>query len=85
MDGFHGIPQGGGPGGAAWLEFRLMADPLKEGLHTAGSPATSPLLSYDIVSANDSPERDPRDWVVEGLSLQDELAGRAWEFFCVCV
>eukprot|EP00983_Pelagomonas_calceolata_P133573 1161975-Pelagomonas_calceolata.AAC.12 len=60
--------QGGGLGGSAWLEFRFM-DP--EG---ASAQTSSPLLSYDIVSANDSPERDPRDWVVEGLSLQDEQA-----------
>ncbi|KAF5839392.1 hypothetical protein DUNSADRAFT_963 [Dunaliella salina] len=69
---------GGGLGGSAWLELRLM--------DTQGALASSPLLSYDIVSANDCPERDPRDWVVEGLSLQDEQAGNladAWQILDV--
>lgn len=25
------------------------------------------LVAYDLVSANDSPERDPASWVLEGL------------------
>ncbi|GAX78680.1 hypothetical protein CEUSTIGMA_g6118.t1 [Chlamydomonas eustigma] len=47
---------GGGLNGSSWLEYRMLND------------STATLAAYDIVSANDSPERDPCSWVLEGLS-----------------
>lgn len=55
---------GGGTSGTSWLEYRL--------------PRSAPcvvLLQYDLVSANDSPERDPYEWCVEGLVEAKEAAG----------
>lgn len=36
------------------------------------------VVAYDVVSANDSPERDPRDWTVEGVAAEDEGATGGW-------
>ena len=47
---------GGGSGGSAFLELRLLA----------GQPPAV-VATYDLVSANDCPERDPSSWVLEGL------------------
>lgn len=56
---------GAAGGGSAWLEYRL-------------PPSTAPaaVLRYSLTSADDAPERDPRDWALEGLPA-DEQAGSA--------
>ena len=58
---------GGGQGGTAWLEYR----------RPPGTTTRAPLLltHYDMVAAEDCPERDPRDWVIEGVTEEDEAAG----------
>ncbi|WIA31328.1 hypothetical protein OEZ86_002229 [Tetradesmus obliquus] len=45
---------GGGAGGTAWLEYRLL--PGQEALV---------LSHYDVMAADDCPERDPADWILE--------------------
>lgn len=45
---------GGGEGGSAWAEYRLLQEQ---------EPAW--VVSYDLVSAEDCPERDPSAWVLE--------------------
>ncbi|WOK99710.1 hypothetical protein Cni_G08422 [Canna indica] len=52
------------PNGAkgCWLIYKVPDDQLYE------------LLSYDFLSANDAPERDPMDWIVEG----SEDGGSSW-------
>lgn len=47
---------GAGSGAAAWLEGAATA-PL----------VGARLVGYTLVAAGDAPERDPRDWVLEGL------------------
>jgi len=44
----------GGPGGQGWVEYRLLAS----------QPPVS-LAGYDVISAEDCPERDPVEWVLE--------------------
>lgn len=56
---------GAAGGGSAWLEYRLPP-----------SAAPAAVLRYALTSANDAPERDPRDWALEGLPADDE-AGSA--------
>ncbi|KAK9846350.1 hypothetical protein WJX81_002052 [Elliptochloris bilobata] len=51
---------GAAGGGTAWLEYIL--PPGRE-------PAA--VLRYVLTSANDAPERDPRDWKLEGLPAND--------------
>ena len=46
---------GGGNGGQAWLEYALSA-----------TSAPVVIASYTLTSANDFPERDPRNFVLEG-------------------
>ena len=56
---------GAAGGGSAWLEYRL--------------PPSTPIaavLRYALTSADDAPERDPRDWALEGLPA-DKVAGSA--------
>ena len=53
--------RGGGGGGSSWLEFRLLS----------GSPPAI-VATYDLVSGNDCPERDPCDWVLEGMTAQGD-------------
>ena len=48
---------GAGEGGSAWVEYRLLGE---------GAAASATLLRYDLVSAEDCPERDPSTWVLEG-------------------
>eukprot|EP00798_Chlamydomonas_sp_ICE-L_P028247 gene28247-31351_t len=55
---------GGGASGTAWLEWRAMK----------GKPALE-IISYDLVSANDGPERDPASWVLEGVMEKEERKG----------
>ena len=59
---------GGGSGGSAFLELRLLA----------GQPPAV-VATYDLVSANDCPERDPSSWVLEGLleGVEAPTAGTA--------
>lgn len=45
---------GGGAHGTAWVEYRLLHE----------QPAVC-LTNYDLVSANDCPERDPAHWLLE--------------------
>ena len=52
---------GGGMQGSAWLELRLL-----EGT----APAV--VVAYDVASANDCPERDPCDWVLEGIVAEGD-------------
>lgn len=47
----------GAGGKTTWLEYALAAD----------LPAVA-LQSYTLTSANDFPERDPRDFVLEGVA-----------------
>ncbi|PNH04759.1 Uroporphyrinogen decarboxylase 2, chloroplastic [Tetrabaena socialis] len=54
-----------GPGGSSWVEYRLPLD--LQAVVVAG---------YELVSANDSPERDPAAWRLEGVSQEDYTAGR---------
>ncbi len=60
---------GGGNGGTAWLEYRL-------------PPTAPPLMisSYQLMSAKDAPERDPRDFVLEGVpeSSRGDPHGPTW-------
>lgn len=48
---------GGGQQGAAWAEYRLL-------------PGRDPVVisHYDVISAEDCPERDPCDWVLEAAA-----------------
>lgn len=46
---------GGGSSGCSWLEYRLLAQ-----------QPDAVVTHYDIVSADDCPERDPFSWVLEG-------------------
>jgi peptide-N4-(N-acetyl-beta-glucosaminyl)asparagine amidase len=55
---------GGGVGGSSWIEFRLPKD----------VPALT-LAHYDLVSANDSPERDPFSWQLLGLVEESDGSG----------
>lgn len=55
---------GGGVAGTAWLELRLLGRPLC-------------VLHYDVVSANDCPERNPCSWVLEGLEEGEGQQGAA--------
>lgn len=52
------------PNGAkgCWLIYKVMGDQVYE------------LCSYELMSANDAPERDPKDWVVEG----SDNGGSSW-------
>ncbi len=68
---FDGDPQtkwldvgGGSPGQATWLEAAL--------LPTSSPPDCATLTSYSLVSANDAPERDPADFVLEGCCAGSE-------------
>lgn len=45
---------GAGPAGSAWAEYRLLP---------SQDPVT--ITHYDVISAEDCPERDPCDWVLE--------------------
>ncbi|KAG2496548.1 hypothetical protein HYH03_005371 [Edaphochlamys debaryana] len=56
---------GGGRGGSTWLEYRLTTD----------LPAAV-VGAYELVSANDSPERDPAAWRLEGVTQADFEQGR---------
>ncbi|KXZ54930.1 hypothetical protein GPECTOR_3g100 [Gonium pectorale] len=56
---------GGGSGGSSWVEY-LMPNDL---------PPVS-LSCYELISANDSPERDPAAWRLEGVTEADWRAGR---------
>ena len=56
---------GAAGGGSAWLEYRLPP-----------SSAPAAVLRYALTSADDAPERDPRDWALEGRPADDE-AGSA--------
>ncbi|GFR48158.1 hypothetical protein Agub_g9993, partial [Astrephomene gubernaculifera] len=56
---------GGGAGGCSWVEYRIPLD----------MPPVC-LSSYELVSANDCPERDPADWRLEGVTEADFAAGR---------
>ncbi|PWA80807.1 peptide-N-glycanase 1 [Artemisia annua] len=53
------------PNGAkgCWLIYKAMGDQLYE------------LCSYELMSANDAPERDPKNWVVEG----SDDCGSSWK------
>eukprot|EP00878_Enallax_costatus_P017911 GHUV01018833.1.p1 GENE.GHUV01018833.1~~GHUV01018833.1.p1 ORF type:complete len:372 (+),score=127.89 GHUV01018833.1:691-1806(+) len=51
---------GGGVGGEAWAEYRLLPS----------QPAVV-VTHYDIISAEDCPERDPCDWVLECVPVQE--------------
>lgn len=53
---------GGGAGGSAWVEYRLLPDQ---------DPVV--ITHYDLVAGEDCPERDPCDWVLEAAS--DVAAG----------
>jgi hypothetical protein len=55
---------GGGLHGAAWLEYRLL--PQQE-------PAV--VTHYDLVAADDSPERDPCHWLLECMPERPSAAG----------
>ncbi len=55
---------GAAGGGTAWLEYRL----------PPGAPAAT-VLRYALTSADDAPERDPRDWTLEGLLDDGEASG----------
>ena len=55
---------GGGAAGTAWLELRLLS-----------GKAPAVVAAYDVASANDCPERDPCDWVLEGI-IEGEVGGR---------
>ncbi|EFJ50495.1 hypothetical protein VOLCADRAFT_103955 [Volvox carteri f. nagariensis] len=54
-----------GPGGSSWVEYRLPTD--REPVVVVG---------YELVSANDCPERDPAEWRLEAVTEQDFTAGR---------
>jgi peptide-N4-(N-acetyl-beta-glucosaminyl)asparagine amidase len=58
FDGVH-TTKWGEPKGAmgGWIEYRLVCD---------CSTSAEMLVGYQITSAEDSPERDPWNWVVEG-------------------
>ncbi|GLC33910.1 hypothetical protein PLESTB_000816900 [Pleodorina starrii] len=60
---------GAGPSGSSWVEYRMPTD-----------RQAVVLYGYELVSANDSPERDPADWLLEGVTEQDFTEGRrdAW-------
>eukprot|EP00775_Hariotina_reticulata_P007406 gene7406-7615_t len=45
---------GGGPHGSAWAEYRLLP-----------GPAAVVITHYDLIAAEDCPERDPCSWVLE--------------------
>jgi peptide-N4-(N-acetyl-beta-glucosaminyl)asparagine amidase len=51
---------GGAAGGTSWIEYKLLAD----------CPAAV-VAMYDLISANDCPERDPCKWVLEGVTEAD--------------
>lgn len=55
---------GGGRDGSSWLEYRLLS---------GARPVE--VAVYDVVSANDCPERDPADWVLEGAADAGEDVG----------
>lgn len=71
---------GGGVGGSSWLEYRLLQ---------SQQPAV--VVAYDLCSANDSPERDPCAWVLEGLVEEAGAAAAGAETFerfgasCMCL
>eukprot|EP01025_Chloroclados_australasicus_P041247 TRINITY_DN4355_c0_g2_i2.p1 TRINITY_DN4355_c0_g2~~TRINITY_DN4355_c0_g2_i2.p1 ORF type:complete len:640 (-),score=45.23 TRINITY_DN4355_c0_g2_i2:272-1933(-) len=52
---------GGGQSGSAWVEYRLR-DSAKEVV----------IVNYNVVSANDSPERDPCDWSLFTISSDSQ-------------
>lgn len=65
---------GGAVGGTAWVEYRLL-------------PSQDPrvVTHYDITSAEDCPERDPCEWIVECLPIEEgsssssgSAAGGGW-------
>ncbi|KAG2432742.1 hypothetical protein HYH02_012876 [Chlamydomonas schloesseri] len=56
---------GGGVGGSSWAEYRIPLD----------RPAVV-VSGYELVSANDCPERDPAAWRLEGVAQADFEAGR---------
>ncbi|GIL60556.1 hypothetical protein Vafri_15101 [Volvox africanus] len=60
---------GAGPGGSSWVEYRM---PIDRQAVVVGD--------YELVSANDCPERDPADWRLEAVTEQDFTEGRldAW-------
>ena len=57
---------GAGSGAPSWLESAVTAP-------TAGAH----LVGYTVVAAGDAPERDPRDWVLEGLPCARPAPGEA--------
>lgn len=57
---------GAGGGGPAWLEAAA-TDPV----------VGARLVGYTLLSAGDAPERDPRDWVLEGLPCGSASAAGA--------
>ncbi|KAG2424614.1 hypothetical protein HXX76_014339 [Chlamydomonas incerta] len=56
---------GGGVGGSSWVEYRIPLD----------RPAVV-VTGYELVPANDCPERDPAAWRLEGVVQADFDAGR---------
>eukprot|EP01026_Neomeris_dumetosa_P028220 TRINITY_DN22868_c0_g1_i10.p1 TRINITY_DN22868_c0_g1~~TRINITY_DN22868_c0_g1_i10.p1 ORF type:complete len:599 (-),score=73.78 TRINITY_DN22868_c0_g1_i10:747-2543(-) len=52
---------GGGEKGTAWVEYRL---------RTAQQQRS--IVKYNVMSANDSPERDPCDWILFAIHTNDQ-------------
>lgn len=57
---------GGGAAGAAWVEYRLL-------------PSEEPVVvtHYDVIAAEDCPERDPYDWVLEAATSSSNSSSSA--------
>ncbi|GIL91490.1 hypothetical protein Vretimale_18777 [Volvox reticuliferus] len=60
---------GAGVGGSSWVEYRMPTD-----------QQAVIVSDYELVSANDCPERDPAEWRLEVVTEQDFTEGRldAW-------
>lgn len=55
---------GGGAGGSAWVEYRLLP-----------SQDAVTITHYDVIAGEDCPERDPCDWVLEAAAPSSNNSG----------